>query len=369
MTEYYITVLLVLFFSSATERTKKDGRIAEGKEKAYWRCVFLTGMVLTLVAGLRYCVGTDYLAYMSGFGSRANRLLSDLKALDEPGLDLIAWICRAIYDDYALVFFACSLITVSLNVRTMARYSGSFFYAAMLYIFIGAWHGAFNGIRQYMAAAIVFAGHRFILEKKFPQYAAVVAVAFLFHRTALIMLPVYFLANTKISYRSLLIFIGVALVLRFSSGGIFAYMSSVKGHEQTQYAYMQTEVNIFRVLVALAPCIFVVLLNAEKLADRENTFYLNLLLINGAFMLSTSNSAYLARVGIFTDIYATIGFPKLVYSMYQQKIEGLSRFIKREDNRGYHQLMIAILVLYSIFWLYEVSSRDAYNHFQWIFSR
>ena len=40
----------------------------------------------------------------------------------------------------------------------------------MLYIFIGAWHGSFNGMRQYLAAAILFSGHRFIKERKFKEY-------------------------------------------------------------------------------------------------------------------------------------------------------------------------------------------------------
>ena len=56
----------------------------------------------------------------------------------------------------------------------------------------------FTGIRQTVALAIVFLSLRFISEKKLIPFILSVLVASLFHSTAIIMLPAYFIAKLKI---------------------------------------------------------------------------------------------------------------------------------------------------------------------------
>lgn len=59
----------------------------------------------------------------------------------------------------------------------------------------------FTGIRQTVALAIVFLSLRFISEKKLIPFILSVLVASLFHSTAIIMLPAYFIAKLKIGLK------------------------------------------------------------------------------------------------------------------------------------------------------------------------
>ncbi len=356
MLPYFIAIILVFVFSLLADNTehttlKKKDDTSDFSKKMY---VFLALAVLVLVSGLRYRVGTDYGGYMSGYQTDLSEVWEKIITFREPGIKIVTLLSTLIYDDYVSMFLGMALITVSLNVITISKHSESIMLGLMLYIFIGAWHGSFNGVRQYAAAAIIFAGHRFILQKKFWKYAAVVLLASLFHITALIMLPIYFLANQKLSIKNLIIFVIIAVVMRYSYDFFFEIMSVIKEKDQSQYAYMQESVTIFRVLVAFAPIALALLVRKDFFEDKENTFYFTMLLLNATFMFATSGSAYLARVGIYTDIYATLAFPKMLKGM------------KKSDQM---LLMVLILALYFIFWYYEVSKRPALNNFQFIWQR
>ena len=95
--------------------------------------------------------------------------------------------------------------------------------ATLLYIFLGCWHGAFNGIRQYLAAAIIFSGVNFIKERKFWKYALIVFIAFLFHSSAILMIFPYFIANNKVSLSNILFLITASIVILFSFSEVLQF--------------------------------------------------------------------------------------------------------------------------------------------------
>ncbi len=316
--------------------------------------VALSALVLILVSGLRYKVGVDYGGYMTSYSYRAHYFFNDLLAFQEPGLGFIAWVSRFIYDDYVTMFLNAAILTVGLNVITIRKYTKWFAVSILLYIFIGAWHGSFNAVRQYLAAAVIFAGHRYILDKKFIKYCLVILLACAFHKTALIMLPVYFLGARKLNFVTLLLVAGLTVLMRFSYDFFFDIMSEIKGKDQTKYGYMQQSVHIARVLVAVSALFLPFLSYKGFLKNNENRFYFNMLMINAGLMVAASGSAYLARIAIYTDIFATIAFPLFLKGM----------------PKGIRTLMTSIiLILYAAFWYTEVSTRLTLNDFHWIFER
>lgn len=356
---YLVTLFLVAILSFIAQGCRwydNDGVCGymDNRNTRYKLFVFLTALILILVAGLRYRVGTDYMNYALGYENIKRTVWASIKAFDEPGYKIVTILASKIYDDYAVMFFTLSLFTIGINIKVIAKYSDDFFFAIMLYVLIGAWHGSFNAVRQYAAGAILFAGHRYIFERKFWKFLLVVFVAFLFHRTAIVFLPIYFLARDSINTKSIVLILISTVVMTYGMDYVFQIMSYFKGTDQTAYAYMTTAVNPFRILVAFAPVFLVFFVPNDFRNNPENAFYFNMLIINAAFMLVTSSSAYLARVGIYTDIYATIAFPKL---------------IKAFNRKSQVILILLILVLYSYFWIHEISVRESLSTFRWIFSR
>lgn len=353
MIVYILTLILVSItgYFAYTIQLNNKNYINDIRYKTW---VNLTVLILALVAGLRYRVGTDYMNYAIGYDNILLTWWDSILTFDEPGYKILTVIASCIYDDYVSMFMIMSFFTIGINVKTISKYSDHFLLGIIFYLLIGAWHGTFGAVRQYAAAAVLFWGHRYIYDKKFYKYTLVVFCAMLFHRTALIMLPIYFVVKKEFSVKNILIMVGVAVVMAMSTGVFFDIMTELKGNDQTLYEYMNTRVNTFRVFFSVLPVLLVFFTSEQFKSDSLNAFYINLLMVNAAFMVATSSSANLARVGIYTDIFSTIAFPKLI-SGFNYKSRNIIRYV--------------LLLLYFIFFIYEISVRETLYNFMWIFER
>lgn len=354
---YYITIFVVLITSIAAQNSiiykRENGSEYVIQNLRYRMFAGLSAIVLILVAGLRFQVGADYNNYVSTYEVRKETWLTFLRSFDEPGIAILCKICSLIYDNAATLFFVCSVITIGLYMSTIRKYSTNYMFSVLMFIFCGTWAGSFGAIRQYLAAAILFAGHRYMYERKFWKWLLVVLLAFCFHRTAIVMLPVYFIAKRKINFKTILILVIVIVFIRYSYDFIFSVMSDFKGTDQTQFDYMTTSVNVFRVLVAVIPILlYYITYYRNSCNDSETEFYSMQLFVNAAFMLATSNSAYLARTGIYTETFTVFAFPEL--------LENLSPRITK-------QYKTAILICYFVYFSYQIYTSDSLNDFQWIF--
>lgn len=317
MTVYYITLLTVIVCSMTAMRyvSGEDnfGRIQYSGIGNL--CIFICGAVLIFVAGFRYKVGTDYWEYMNGYEYRRDNWIQYVREFDEPGISVLAKFGSFFKDSFATMFFLAALITIGLIMWTIKKYSTNLLFSVVLYVFIGCWHGCFNGVRQFLAMAIIFAGHRFLYEKKIWKYAIVVFIAMCFHKTAIIMFPIYFLWNKKLDIKTIIMSIGSAFIIRYSYDRVFSLISFLKGSEiATSVSYATSSVNALRVLVTLAPLILILFSFKGKFIedDPEAMFYAFMVIINAAFSFATANSTYLARATIYTEIFQILAYPKLL---------------------------------------------------------
>lgn len=363
MATYYITIFLVLLFTYIAQNNiirttnTSNNQIAVIKPSITKTFFVFSALVLIFVAGFRYFVGTDYGAYFVNHENYASDFWENLFEFDEPGYSLISLIALKLNLGSEGALFIAAAITNILFLTTIYKNTDMLLPAILLYIFLGCWHGAFNGVRQYCAAAIVFAGLHFIKERKFWKYAFVVFIAFLFHSSAILMIFLYFVAYNKINFRNILFLIFASLIILFSFTEVLNFAGFITGAEN-DYAssgeYITNSVNILRVLVAIAPAVFFLILYQKRAITREQQFWLNMLIINGVMMFATSNSTYLARMGIYTAPFSAIGIPEL--------IKGISP----KDKKVVTAL---ILLAFAAFWLYEISNSSALREFEWVFGR
>lgn len=361
MIVYYITILITAIVAWSAQLSKKrvlktnsvlSSEITKKKPGSFF--VFLTATILVLVAGLRWGVGTDYNQYAWSYIWYSRSTLSELLQFGEMGIRSISVISRYLYDDSATMFFIASILTIGLFVSTIAKNSSMFAFSILLFIFIGSWHGTFNGVRQYLACAVIFAGHRYMVEKRFLKYLLVVGIACLCHVTALIMLPLFFIATRKINFKQVVLLFLIVIVLGFSYDYIFKALEILMNKTIKMAPYMTTRVNILRVAVTFAPFALLFIRTKNNKMDLDLNFYLNMLIINAALMVATLNSAYLARVGIYTQIYTVVALPKI-----------LGRF----DKKTAMLIKFVIIACYAVYWYIEVSGNPYLSNFHWIFER
>lgn len=362
MTVMIATALAVAVFASfatsqyraATGINPVTGKAGNRKLTSYYLFVVICVIILASVAGLRYYVGTDFGSYYRNYSTWSKDLIERLQTWDEPGLSVLASLLMFITDDGAAFIFVTAALTVSLFVFTMARHTDDFFFVVMLYIFMSCWSGCFNGVRQYLAAAILFAGHRLIYDRKFIKFCIVVFLAASFHITALIMLPMYFIITTKLDMRKIIFILVSGVALVFSYDFMFELLGVLKDSEtggaDTNYA--QTDIHPLRIAIAFAPIVvyFFLLLQNVTFSGEEN-FYMGFVFVRAAVIFGTASSAYLNRAGIYFAPF----LPLALY-LLTNKFEPKQRSL----------LKAVILILYAIVWVY-IDARKI--EWEWMFNR
>ena len=353
---YWIVALLTGFVGNIAEKNPSIKKLDNNKEQISPNkvAVFFLGLVLILVAGLRYYVGTDFGAY---YINSSSYLLTDLwdriVALNEPGIVLLSLIGNAFIRNDQTLIFVCSLFTIILFVFTIFKRSPTFTVSMLLFLFLGVWHGSFNGIRQYLAAAIIFAGFNYIIERKFFRYLLIILLAFLFHKTALVMIVPYFILNRKPDFKQIILLLVSTLIILGSYDFIFETIGSLKGKEiDVTGDYYSRSVNVFRILVAASPSIMYFAFCRKDNHSKEEIFFVNAILLNTFTAIASMSSAYLARVDIYTNIFVIIGFGYLVHLI--------------EDEKTQKIILIVSLVLYFIYWWYSIYTVNNLRNYHWV---
>ena len=304
--------------------------------------VKILATILILVAGLRYWIGADFPAYYEWEPAPWPDVFRAIVGYHEGGFALLVKLSRSLDNNGQHLILSCSFITIGLYCLTIYKHSASFQFSILLYLLMGDWQGSFNAIRQYLGAAVLFSGHRYILERDYRKYFLIVLIAASFHKTALVMILPYFLLTRKPSHGQLALLAVGALVLRFSYGFLFDVVSEIKGQEVDMLAdeYYTHNVNIFRVLVACVP-ILVYLLQCSKTGHtKEQEFYVNIVFFHAFCMIAAMGSAYLARIGAYTNAAVIIAYGALF------------QLIQNENNRRKTKYLVTAMYLF--YWWYSL---------------
>lgn len=362
MSVVLMTAILAGLFSSLASHQYKlasserhiNPKTGKKNLTSYYFFVFVTVAILATVAGLRYGVGSDFGAYYWGYPRWESEFAERWQNWDEPGLSTLAKIVYIFSQDGAAFIFVTAALTVSLFLFTMAKYTDDFFFCVMLYIFTSCWSGCFNGVRQYLAAAILFAGHRLILERKFIKFCIVVFIASSFHVTALIMLPMYFLITQVLDLKKIVFIMVAGVAMIFSYDFLFDLLGFLKDSEDggASTTYAQNDIHPLRILIAFAPIVVYLFLLIQKkgFTGKEN-FYMGFIFVRAALIFGTANSAYLNRAGIYFGAFIPMA---------------LSLLVRKFPKNQQFLLKAVILILYFIVWYYIDASKIEWK---WVFNR
>lgn len=361
MIVYYGVIIAVLVFGTLAQYINSQSKIqlssptedVVGYKNHYGIFYFLLFAVFVFVGGFRYYVGTDFGAYYRMYNYSWSEIVGAFKTLDEPGLKLVSYLARIIWDDgVSVIFFAC-LITTALVFRGISKFDNNDITIMLLiYVFIGGWTFSFNGVRQGLAAAIIFAFAKVTEKNWVLKYMVLCFIAFLFHKSALMMLPILILSHRKFDKSQILVLLFSAVVIPFLFDFAFDFMGSNTTNEDA-LLYIERQINPIRVIVAFAPIILLFFVVNKKDFFKKNSFAVNLMIYNAILTFTTMNSAYLNRFTHYTGMFLMIYFPSVLKSM-------------RKDYRI--AATIAIVVLYFLYFRYELTNGVGNVIWQWSFS-
>ena len=265
-------------------------------------------------------------------------------------------ILSKISPDPQIMVFTTALITTVLFIMTLRKYYSFFELEVYMYITSGFYLVTMNGIRQAMAASFVFAGTRFIVEKNLKAYLAVILFASTFHTSALIMIPVYFIAREEAWSKKvihiiivsglLLLFIQPVMTMIFES----AEGTKLGGYEEAILGGGEGGASIFRTIIAAVPVILSYIYR-DKIKEvwPESNIFVNMCLVNFIIMSFALYNWLFARFNFYFQPYSFILLPYLIKNIFKAKEKGLVyySFIICYFIFFYYEHVISLNVIYS----------------------
>lgn len=196
----YIILLTGICFLSLIRKKLEQKKIID----------FIILIIMTLIYGVRYDVGIDYLAYASYYddiygiyGEREPLFELTMEVFRTLGMPFWAYSCFLGF----LIFYLLYLISKDLDI--------GYDKIIILFILTGQLFVSFNLVRQTVAVILLMFAFRYITNSNFIRYTVFVCIATLFHSSAFIFLFLYFIKRVSwnMRYNFILIIIGAVLLL------------------------------------------------------------------------------------------------------------------------------------------------------------
>ena len=298
------SIVVYLGLAIVTYIIAKYAEITDSK-KSVWLIVLL----FSLVAGLRATsVGIDTKTYSSIFTNISNGNISHIYGI-EKGFIYICGLLLRFWSSNQFLLFLFGLVSYALCIfrfwrdREYIAFSwGVIFYYVLFFAF------SLNGLRQFVAASIVFFATGFIKEGKYTKFIIAILIATQFHLSAIVGLAYLLFDVLFLKYynkkRKFAIFL--------ATGVIGLFLISILSNIVSRYLnYFDTRTESFgimlfvKIALLLASCIII-----EKAQDtdeqyfcRSNRFYylIGLLLTALSYVY-----LYAGRIGIYFYLFEGI---------------------------------------------------------------
>lgn len=206
MFPYFLALFFVLFI------------IIYEKKILARKAIILPILILITLSSLRSReVGVDSKTYTLAYVNQYNPYQNGFDKNVEIGYQLLDNIILNFTYNYFWLFFFSSIIVVTLYLHTIKKISSNYFLSVLIYITFGFYTFFFNGLRQGIAMAICFFSLKMFFDRKWFKYFTLVLLASFFHKSALIMILLYFIdiINIKNYYKIIICFVASILGSNF----------------------------------------------------------------------------------------------------------------------------------------------------------
>ncbi|MES1952420.1 hypothetical protein S4A8_16257 [Salinisphaera sp. S4-8] len=233
--------------------------------------VFL-GVALTVFVGLRYEVGGDWDTYLGYLVRVTGKPLPEVLAYKDPGYQIVNWFAARVGFDIWFVNLVAAGVFVFGLIRFIVflpdpRIALAISIPYMVIVM------AMGYTRQAMAFGLVLWGLTFLIRRQLLSFVVVLALAATFHKSAVILVPLAILANTKNRVWSA-IWIGAT--------GIILFMLLLQEHVDALYRqYVLSDYSeasdggpVRALMNALPAIVFVAYRNRFKMQAEERSLWL-----------------------------------------------------------------------------------------------
>lgn len=284
-------------------------------------------VILFVFAALRYDFGNDYDAYLAQFGYIKS---GQYNSFDEE--ILFAWLNKISPSFSFLIVLTSAVFLYAVYVLIKNNVSLEYIGIAFLVFVINPYIFLMNlsAIRQSIAMAIfIFAVH-FSKKKKIIPYIILIIIASLFHKSAIVLLPLYFVANEKkVKLWQIVAIVSVVLVLLLSPESLNQVITNFLEFFQDNnynYYFSNDMQNSLRATLLSSVYLIYVLINIRKL-DGGTLLYSKLYLIATIFAVLAYNISMATRLQMYFDVFSVVSLPGIIEYNYKNNKDFVSNLI------------------------------------------
>lgn len=341
----------------------------ETNEKKYWHLeslmIILTLILLVFFAGFRYNTGFDYSSYETiyrqivwdgmSFGETIN------SGLTEPAYSILNWFISSSFKVFVFIIALLGIVPKMMYYYKLEhhRFFCVWLYFASIFVFYDM-----GVIRQGIAIGILYYSIRYIKERKAKKFWVLVIIAAMFHLTALMFIPLYYLGNRRFSSK---IYYGVSIIALFLSTGIVrgimlkmvAYIPSPYVVYKLNYYLNQSSANMMTSIIKRILVLVLFIVFFERKANKNDDVWLY---VNGYTL-----SILFTGMFSFVEIIGGRGTAALYYLQIFVFAELLYK-CKKRDKRILILGVVAVLFLSTMRGVVNASSVTPYIPYQnWFF--
>ena len=186
-------------------------------------------ILLIIVSGFRYMVGIDYHNYMNGYNSPDEILYEPIWYIITKALNFLGFSSQSFFLLTSSIIVICTYKAVKKYDRTIVMFALFIFIVTNLYI------ESMNLIRQYVAMSVAFLAFVYRIERQNVKYLCLMALAFAYHTTALICIPVFEIARYRYKMPTQLILVIISLIVGESISLYF--IDFIASHTDSSFIY------------------------------------------------------------------------------------------------------------------------------------
>lgn len=185
---YLIVYLFTCLFACKAKNSKQDNN-----NKQYYFYLILSVFIFSIIIGLRYNVGLDYEAY--------HNLVIGYNVFELGRVEIFPHYLAILVQNYNIPFYVWFIIMAGISIffieivfrkELIILLPLSVLLYLLYYLDFNV-----NVVRQSCSASIVLFSFSFIKTKEVEKFLITVGVAYLFHRSSLIVIPLYWLISDK----------------------------------------------------------------------------------------------------------------------------------------------------------------------------
>lgn len=311
-------VALVAYSAKLKRKETVLGQETERYSLLFAIITFLPVFLFTSIGEIR----SDIVAYLGGFdilSPSIHEVFQNWWTDKGPGFTLIEVLIKRVFGNsreaFRIIFGLIQSIPLILIYR---KYSEDYVFSIFLFIAMGNYNGwMMNGLRQFVAACIIFAATPLLIKKKIVPTILIILLAMTIHTSAMMMVPIVLVIWFEPWKKGILISYIVFVITLF----VYVNNSDLLSEEVLKN---DDGSNPIRIIISAIPVV-IAFVGRKKIAANNNPL-INICVNMSVFTMliyvvaTFTNGIGTGRLPIYTGLFNLILIPYLATNVFDEKI-------------------------------------------------